>query len=224
MTNGEIIGRIVAVIIGYCFGMILMGYLIGKSKNIDLTKVGSGNVGSTNTMRNLGVPAGLITLIWDCTKCIVAVVFVWLTFHRFFEDTNIYMVYAGLGTVLGHDFPCYMHFKGGKGVASTLGFIIALFPIGVPIPAVIFIAIVAITRYVSLGSIIGVLSFAAEMIMFAFCDVKSVTDRFQGRELTEVLVICCFVSALSIALHHANIKRLLSGNENKFSFHPETRA
>ena len=89
MTNGEIIGRIVAVIIGYCFGMILMGYLIGKSKNIDLTKVGSGNVGSTNTMRNLGVPAGLITLIWDCTKCIVAVVFVWLTFHRFFEDTNI---------------------------------------------------------------------------------------------------------------------------------------
>ena len=127
MTSGEIIGRIVAVIIGYCFGMILMGYLIGKSKNIDLTKVGSGNVGSTNTMRNLGVPAGLITLLWDCTKCIVAVVFVWLTFHRFFEDTNIYMVYAGLGTVLGHDFPCYMHFKGGKGVASTLGFIIALF-------------------------------------------------------------------------------------------------
>ena len=85
-----IIGRIVAVIIGYCFGMILMGYLIGKSKNIDLTKVGSGNVGSTNTMRNLGVPAGLITLLWDCTKCIVAVLFVWLTFHRFFEDTNIY--------------------------------------------------------------------------------------------------------------------------------------
>ena len=74
MTSGEIIGRIVAVIIGYCFGMILMGYLIGKSKNIDLTKVGSGNVGSTNTMRNLGVPAGLITLLWDCTKCIVAVV------------------------------------------------------------------------------------------------------------------------------------------------------
>ena len=71
MTSGEIIGRIVAVIIGYCFGMILMGYLIGKSKNIDLTKVGSGNVGSTNTMRNLGVPAGLITLLWDCTKCII---------------------------------------------------------------------------------------------------------------------------------------------------------
>jgi glycerol-3-phosphate acyltransferase PlsY len=215
-----IIGRIMAVIIGYCFGMILMGYLIGKSKNIDLTKVGSGNVGSTNTMRILGVPAGLATLAWDCFKCVVACFFVWLTFHRFFDDVSIYMVYAGLGTVLGHDFPCYMHFKGGKGVASTLGFIIALFPMGLPIPACVFIATVALTRYVSLGSILGVISFAAEMLVGA----KLGLVNYQGHELVEVLVICCFVSALSIALHHANIKRLLNGNENKFSFHPETRA
>lgn len=214
-----IVGRIVAVLIGYCFGMVLMGYLIGKSKHVDLTKVGSGNVGSTNTMRNLGVPAGLITLAWDCFKCVVACFFVWLTFHRFFDDVNIYMVYAGLGCVLGHDFPCYMHFKGGKGVASTLGFIIALFPMGLPIPACLFIAIVAITRYVSLGSIIGVLSFALEMLVGAYFGLV----HFEGTELIEVLVICCFVSALSIGLHHANIKRLLNGNENKFSFHPETR-
>ena len=93
-----IIGRIIAVLIGYCFGMILMGYFIGKSKHIDLTKVGSGNVGSTNTMRNLGVPAGLITLLWDCFKCVVACFVVWLTYHRFFDDVSIYMVYAGLGT------------------------------------------------------------------------------------------------------------------------------
>ena len=215
-----IIGRIIALLIGYCFGMILMGYFIGKYKHVDLTKVGSGNVGSTNTLRNLGVSAGLITLLWDCFKCVVACFFVWLTFHRFFDDVSIYMVYAGLGTVLGHDFPCYMHFKGGKGVASTLGFIIALFPMGLPIPACIFIAIVAITRYVSLGSIIGVLSFAIEMLVGAYLGLVP----FEGSELAEVLFICCFVSALSISLHHANIKRLLNGNENKFSFHPETRA
>ena len=218
----NIVGRILAVIIGSCFGMVLMGYLIGKSKNIDLTKVGSGNVGSTNTMRNLGVPAGLITLLWDCFKCVVACFFVWLTFGRFVENVNIYMVYAGLGTVLGHDFPCYMKFKGGKGVASTLGFIIALFPAGVAIPAVIFITIVAITRYVSLGSIVGVISFAVEMLVasrFGLLD-----EKFSSSEIVEVLVICCFVSALAVALHHANIKRLLNGNENKFSFHPETRA
>ncbi len=215
-----IIGRIVAVLIGYCFGMVLMGYLIGKSKHIDLTKVGSGNVGSTNTMRNLGVPAGLITLLWDCFKCVVACFFVWLTYHRFFDDVSIFMVYAGLGTVLGHDFPCYMKFKGGKGVASTLGFIIALFPMGLPIPACIFIATVAITRYVSLGSILGVISFAIEMLVGAYFGLVP----FEGTQLAEVLVICVFVSGLAIVLHHANIKRLLNGNENKFSFHPETRA
>ena len=152
----------------------------------------------------------------------VAVFFVWLIFGRFTDNTAIYMVYAGLGCVLGHDFPCYMHFKGGKGVASTLGFIIALFPMGLPIPAGVFIAIVAITRYVSLGSIIGELSFAIEILVAAKFGLLS--DKYQGRELVEVVIICCIVSALSITLHHANIKRLLNGNENKFSFHPETRA
>ena len=217
-----VVGRILALIIGYCFGMILMGYLIGKSKNIDLTKVGSGNVGSTNTMRTLGVPAGLATLIWDCFKCVVAVFFVWIIFGRFVENVNIYMVYAGLGCVLGHDFPCYMHFKGGKGVASTLGFIIALFPMGLPIPACVFIALVALTRYVSLGSIIGELSFAVEIIVGA--KMGLLDDKFEGAQLTEVIIICCVVAALSIALHHANIGRLINGTENKFSFHPETRA
>ena len=215
-----ILGRILALIIGYCFGMILMGYLIGKSKNIDLTKVGSGNVGSTNTMRNLGVSAGLITLIWDCFKCVVAVFVVWLIFGRFYDDIEIYKVYAGLGCVLGHDFPIYMKFKGGKGIASTLGFIIALFPMGLPIPACIFIVTVALTRYVSLGSILGVLSFAIEMLVFGHYGLLPL----EGAELTETLIICCLVSAIGICLHHANIGRLLNGNENKFSFHPETRA
>ncbi len=217
-----VVGRVLAVIIGYCFGMILMGYLIGKAKNIDLTKVGSGNLGSTNTMRNLGVAAGLITLAWDCLKCVVAVFFVRLIFGIFVDNPNIYMVYAGLGCVLGHDFPCYLRFKGGKGVASTLGFIIALFPIGIPIPAVIFIALVALTRYVSLGSIIGELSFAAEICVAAGLGMLS--DKYPNGQVKEVVIICCIVSALSIGLHHANIRRLLKGTENKFSFHPETRA
>ena len=127
-----IAGRLIALVIGYCFGMILMGYLIGKSKNIDLTKVGSGNVGTTNTLRNLGVSAGVITLVWDCLKCVVAVFVVWLFFRNFYDNVYIYKMYAGLGVVLGHDFPVYMKFKGGKGIASTLGFIIALFPMGLP--------------------------------------------------------------------------------------------
>ncbi len=217
-----VIGRILAVLMGYFFGMILMGYLIGKSKNIDLKKVGSGNVGTTNTLRNLGVSAGVITLVWDCLKCVVAVFVVWLIYRNFYDDVAIFKVYAGLGVVLGHDFPFYMHFKGGKGIAATLGFIIALFPMGLPIPAIIFIVVVALTRYVSLGSILGVLSFAVEMIVGA--KLGLLNEIYHGRNLTEAVVLCCIVSGIAIILHHANIKRLINGNENKFSFHPETRA
>lgn len=215
-----IIGRIIALLIGYCFGMVLMGYFIGKANNVDLTKVGSGNLGTTNTLRNLGLTAGLVTLLWDCFKCVVAVSVVWFFFGRVYDDPSIYMVYAGLGCVLGHDFPFYMHFKGGKGIASTLGFIIALFPMGLPVPAIVFIAIVALTRYVSLGSILGVISFAVEILLFAYYGRLN----YSGSQLTEVCFICCFVAAIAVILHHANIGRLIHGNENKFSFHPETRA
>lgn len=215
-----IIGRIVALLIGYCFGLILMGYIIGKKKDVDLTKVGSGNVGTTNTLRNLGLSAALVTLLCDCFKCVVAVSVVWFSFNFFVDDPSIFMVYAGLGTVLGHDFPVYMHFKGGKGIASTLGFIIALFPTAVPIPALIFIGIVALTRYVSLGSIIAVASFAIEIIVFAHFGFLN----YPAEYYTEICIICSCVSIIAICLHHANIGRLIHGNENKFSFHPETRA
>ena len=214
-----IAARIISLLIGYCFGMILCGYILGRINNVDLTKVGSGNVGTTNTLRNLGVSAGAITLLGDCLKCVCAVALVWLIFGNFYEDPSIFMVYAGLGAVLGHDFPVYMKFKGGKGIASTLGFIIALFPVGMPIPAVVFITIVALTRYVSLGSIIGILSFGIEVTIFGLLGRL----HFSGSELTEVLIIVWFIVAIAIILHHANIKRLISGTENKFSFHPETR-
>ena len=214
-----IIGRIIALIIGYCFGLILTGYFLGKSKDVDLTKVGSGNVGTTNTLRNLGVPAGAITLLCDCLKTVVAVFVVWLIYSFKFDDPSIFMVYAGLGAVLGHDFPFYMHFKGGKGIASTLGFIIALFPMALPICAIIFLVVVFLTRFVSLGSILGVTAFAVQILVFAHFGLLS----FTGSQLIEVQVICCGISILAIALHHANIGRLLKGNENKFSFHPETR-
>mgnify|MGYP003315420897 CR=1 FL=1 len=214
------LGRIIALLIGYGFGLVLMGYFLGKTQNVDLTKVGSGNVGSTNTLRNLGPKAGAFTLVCDCLKCVLAVLFVGFIFSFFYEDTSIYQVYAGLGAVLGHDFPVYMHFKGGKGIASTLGFIIAIIPLGLPIPALIFLIIVLITKYVSLGSIIGVFSFAVQIIIFA---ALGLITRYKGTELIEMVVICCLVSLIAILLHHANIKRLLNGNENKISFKPETR-
>ncbi|MCF0130099.1 MAG: glycerol-3-phosphate acyltransferase [Pseudobutyrivibrio sp.] len=199
--------------------MILCGYILGRIKKVDLTKVGSGNVGTTNTLRNLGVSAGAITLLVDCLKCVFAVAVVWFVMGFRHEDPSIFMVYAGLGTVLGHDFPVYLRFKGGKGIASTLGFIIALFPFAVPIPAVIFISVVALTRYVSLGSILGILSFGIEITLFGMLGRLEYT----GTQLYEVYAIVWFIVIVAISLHHANIKRLINGNENKFSFHPETR-
>lgn len=215
-----ILGRIIALLIGYCLGMILCGYLIGKAQNVDLRKMGSGNVGTTNTLRNLGVKAGAITLCCDCLKSILAVVLAWLIFKNIFDDPHIYMLYAGCGAVLGHDFPFYMKFKGGKGIASTLGFCLAIFPMTVPIAAVVFLTAVFITRYVSLGSILGATVIGIQIVVFAQLGMLP----FAGAELVEAQVIGVAICLLAVILHHANINRLIHHNENKFSFRPETRA
>jgi len=213
-------GRVLSLLIGYAFGNILPGYLLAKHENVDLTKVGSGNVGSTNTMRALGPKKGFLTLALDSLKCITAVFITWLIFRFGFNvNPHIYMTYAGLGAVIGHDFPIALKFKGGKGIASTLGFAIALFPLGVPVAAVVFLLIVAITRYVSLGSIIAVPLLCVQGIIFTALDMMA----YEPSEKIEVYVICAIVSILAVALHHANIGRLIHHNERKLSFHPETR-
>ena len=113
-------GRVISVGIGYLCGMFLSGFLYGKKENVDLRKVGSGNVGTTNTMRNLGVKAGILTLIGDVCKVFMAMVIVWLIFrNRYPDSVKVLELYAGVGCILGHDFPAYMKFKGGKGIACS---------------------------------------------------------------------------------------------------------
>ena len=194
-------GRVISVGIGYLCGMFLSGFLYGKKENVDLRKVGSGNVGTTNTMRNLGV---------------MAMVIVWLIFrNRYPDSVKVLELYAGVGCILGHDFPAYMKFKGGKGIACTGGLLIGFCPLAVPISLGIFILVVAITRYVSLGSILGVISLEIQIIVFGQMGLLSVPEQY----LTEVYIVFGFVAGLAIILHHANIGRLLKGTENKFSFH-----
>ena len=160
-------GRVISVGIGYLCGMFLSGFLYGKKENVDLRKVGSGNVGTTNTMRNLGVKAGILTLIGDVCKVFMAMVIVWLIFrNRYPDSVKVLELYAGVGCILGHDFPAYMKFKGGKGIACTGGLLIGFCPLAVPISLGIFILVVAITRYVSLGSILGVISLDIQIIVF----------------------------------------------------------
>ncbi len=139
-----IVNRIVALLIGYACGLFLSGYAYSKSKKKDITKMGSGNAGTTNTFRIFGWKGGLITLIGDVSKPIVAILVTWLIFHNSSYETvresvRLLEFYAGFGCILGHNFPFYMKFKGGKGIACTSGFILAVFPLTAPICLVLFI-------------------------------------------------------------------------------------
>ena len=206
-----IIARIVAVAIGYVIGLFQTGYLYGKSHGIDIREHGSGNSGTTNTLRTLGWKAGAITFIGDVAKAIVAVVIVHFLFREM-EGLKVIELYAGFGAVLGHNFPFYLKFKGGKGIASTSGMILAVCPQAAPLCLILFIAIVLATRYVSLGSIIMVIAFVIQSITYNHLGWLGVES---GYMLEFDILAACF-TALAIWQHRANIKRLINGTENKF--------
>ena len=157
--------RIVCLIIGYILGLFQTGYLVGKAKHIDIRKEGSGNAGSTNAVRVMGCKAGFMTFAGDVLKCVIAV-----TIVRFiYKDSDIkplLAMYAGVGATLGHNFPFYLKFKGGKGIAVLGGLVVATSPYMVPIPIVAFLTAVIFTRYVSLGSLLASSMFFLEVVSF----------------------------------------------------------
>ena len=118
--------RIICLLIGYAFGLFQTSYIYGRTKGIDIREHGSGNAGTTNALRTLGKKAGAITLAGDCIKCILAVLTVRLIFGASHpEILKLLTVYAAAGTILGHNFPFYLGFRGGKGIAATAGLIIS---------------------------------------------------------------------------------------------------
>lgn len=159
--------RVIALGIGYLFGLFQTGYLYGKSQGIDIRSEGSGNAGTTNSLRVLGIKAGLITFAGDLCKAILAVLLVKVLFRNAYPDAvKILELYAGFGAVLGHNFPFYLKFKGGKGIACTSGMILAVCPLAAPVCLILFIGSIAITRYVSLGSILVVTSYLVQVLIF----------------------------------------------------------
>ncbi|MCI8895692.1 MAG: glycerol-3-phosphate 1-O-acyltransferase PlsY [Lachnospiraceae bacterium] len=208
-----IVSRVICLAIGYVFGLFQTGYIYGKAHNIDIRDHGSGNAGTTNTLRTLGWKAGAVTFIGDLAKAILAILAAWLIFRNQYPDSvKSLEMYAGLGAVLGHNYPCYLHFKGGKGIACTSGFILAVFPLTAPICLVLFILAVAITRYVSLGSILVAVSFYIQLVVFGQLGIFRVNPEC----LSEIYAVGAVFSLLALWKHRANIKRLLSGTENKF--------
>ena len=202
--------RLICLVIGYLFGLIQTGYIYGKMNHVDIRKHGSGNAGTTNARRTLGWKAGVITFVGDCLKCVLAVVLVRLIFANN-GNVELLAFYAGLGAVLGHNFPFYLNFKGGKGIASTAGLILAVNPVMFLIIAIVFIAIVLITQYVSLGSLVIMVLFVAQIVIYGQMGGFHLTNM----ELYEFYAIAVVLVALAFWRHRANIKRLLSGTENK---------
>ncbi len=203
--------RLICIAVGYVFGLFQTGYIYGKIKHIDIREHGSGNAGATNTLRTLGWKAALITFLGDCLKCVVAIVLVKLLFRNGQVPVSLLGMYAGLGAVLGHNYPFYLNFKGGKGIASTGGIILATNPVMVIISLALFGTIVGITKYVSLGSIVLMVSFVIQVIVYGQMGGFGIA----GAPLYELYGIAIFLMLLAIIRHRQNIVRLINGTENK---------
>ncbi len=198
--------RLISLLIGYFIGCISMGFIVGKITKTDLRKKGSGNLGTTNALRVLGFRAGAATFLGDILKGVVAFFLCRLLFP---DDSLLAGIYAGAGTILGHDFPFYLKFKGGKGIASTIGFVLSLTFVFSPFLGVITIAIgflgVVFTGFISVGSILFSIAIPVSAFFLGFPK--------------EGVAIFTALAILAIWLHRANIRRLISGTENKFTLH-----
>jgi glycerol-3-phosphate acyltransferase PlsY len=193
---------ILCLIFGYLFGCFSTGFFVGKLNKVDIRKYGSGNVGATNTLRTMGAKAGAITLAGDCIKAVVAILIVKLVFFRGDAALDLLSIYTGLGVVVGHNYPFWLKFKGGKGMAATGGAMATIDPLIIPIGLPIFVLSILITKYVSVGSL-------AISILFPIW----VAIRFPGN--IHMLLVAFAFTVLAFIRHQSNIKRLLAGTENK---------
>ncbi|QNM05718.1 glycerol-3-phosphate 1-O-acyltransferase PlsY [Qiania dongpingensis] len=205
--------RLICLAAGYAFGLIQTGYIYGKIIHKDIRQYGSGNAGTTNALRVLGKKAGAVVFLGDFLKAVVLCLLVRFLYGKTQpEMAPLLMLYGGLGVVLGHNYPFYLNFKGGKGIAATSGVIISMDWRITLVCLLAFIVSVAATRIVSVGSLLVVSIFLAMWIGFGLFGLLPLT----GAYLTESYIVVLVFAALAYWRHRANIKRLLNGTENKF--------
>lgn len=206
------IPRIASLLIGYLFGIFQTAYFYGKMNGIDIREHGSGNAGTTNALRVLGKKAGAIVFAGDFLKCFLVIHLVKLIFNNMAADIlPLVGLYAATGCILGHNFPIQLGFRGGKGIACTAG-LLAAFDIRIGVIALVtFLAIVIITRYVSLGSMVIVTEFALFIVIFGQLGLYHMAQA----PLIEMYVLAAFLAGMAIYRHRANIVRLLNGTENR---------
>ena len=204
--------RVVCLLIGYAFGLFQTSFIYGKMHGIDIRNYGSGNAGTTNALRVLGTKAGLIVFAGDVIKCILAVLLARLLFGGSHPDMKyLYMLYAGAGAILGHNFPFYLHFRGGKGIAATAGLILSFHPYFIPVGVILFFGAFLTTHFVSIGSLLVYAGFMIELVVLGQLGVFGMSQA----ALIELYIIGACLTMMAYWKHRENIKRLLHGNERK---------
>lgn len=204
--------RLVCIAIGYLFGLFQTSYILGRIHGIDIREYGSGNAGTTNMLRTLGLKAGLITFAGDCIKCILAVVLVRILFGDSHRDIlPLLEFYAAAGTILGHNYPFYLGFRGGKGIAATAGLVLSFNWIMALCGIIIFFTTFFTTHYVSLGSLLVYVGIIIELAVLG----NSGYFQMSAGHVYELYAIGLFLAALAFWKHRENIRRLLSGTERK---------
>ena len=204
--------RVICLLIGYVFGLFQTAYIYGRLHGIDIRNYGSGNAGTTNTLRVFGTKAGLLVLFGDIMKCILAVVITDVVFKNTHGD-EVYLLkmYAAAGAIIGHNFPFYLKFKGGKGIAATAGLILSFHPYLIPMGLILFFGAFFTTHYVSLGSLLVYAGFFVELVILGQMGILGMTQPL----LNEMYVIAGILTVMAYWKHRENIKRLLSGTERK---------
>jgi glycerol-3-phosphate acyltransferase PlsY len=213
-----IVGHILTALTAYLLGSIPTGFLVAKARGTDIRTIGSGNIGATNVFRYLGTKAGVFVLLIDALKGWLAVAGLAGLFANWFQGSTDLAarerleIIAGLSAILGHNFTCWLYFKGGKGIATSAGVLVGLVPGALLIILAVWIIVFGLSRYVSLASIT-----ASFTLPFA--------TWLTGHTPTMVAITAA-MAALAIFKHKSNINRLLSGTESRFALkkNPTTAA
>lgn len=213
ITLPIIICTIVGTVIGYLLGSANFAIIVSRIMHDDIRNHGSGNAGLTNMFRTMGKWPALITLVGDFSKGIVSVIIVRLMLHFILgvDDFGLADYCAAFAALLGHNFPLYYGFKGGKGILVSFGAVMILSPLAGIICFSGFLIGTIISHYVSLGSLIAGFSFPIVANLITFIR----TGRF---EIHEIILATC-IGGLIVFMHRANIKRLINHEEAKFSIH-----
>ena len=192
---------IICLAAGYFCGCISTGYIIGRLNHIDIRDYGSGNIGTTNALRTLGKKAGALTFIGDSFKALIPIIIVKLIFKDL-EYKQLLGLYTGLGVTLGHNYPFWLKFKGGKGIAVMAGVMAAIDPLSIPFMIVVFGSVLAVTKYVSASSLV------LAVFIPVWIGIRSAGD-------IHMILIACIFTISAFNRHRANIKRLMNGSENR---------